>query len=82
MFYLFATILGWSTLRSSMGVKEMSNWAIVSEEELRPLEFFFILSHTAMDFPMDFVNAFADDERTAVRFDNVSDGLLMRLDKS
>ena len=35
---------------------------------------------TAMDLPMDYVNAFADDERATVQFDNVSDGLLMSLD--
>ena len=35
---------------------------------------------TAMDLPMDFVNAFADDERATAQFDNVSDGLLMSLD--
>ena len=35
---------------------------------------------TAMDLPMDYVNAFADDERATAQFDNVSDGLLMSLD--
>ncbi len=35
---------------------------------------------TAMDLPMDYVNAFVDDERANARFDNVSDGLMMSLD--
>ena len=35
---------------------------------------------TAMDLPMDYVNAFADDERATAQFDNVSDGLMMSLD--
>ena len=35
---------------------------------------------TAMDLPMDYVNAFADDDRATAQFDNVSDGLMMSLD--
>ena len=35
---------------------------------------------TAMDLPLDFVNAFAEDDRATAQFDNVSDGLMMSLD--
>ena len=35
---------------------------------------------TAMDLPLDYENAFANDERATVQFDNAMDGLMMSLD--